>query len=175
MARKQLVETRQVVDQDTGELIILETIARKPGEVIGVFEAKPKDEVKQKREQKYIKVKTAREQKRIYKSLTPEQRAFLFSLLPYMDWETNLLVGDGEDGENGKPLRWCHIEKIAGISKPHRIKLMHELDDKGIIGYMVIQGAKRGIVVNPRYALNGKVPQEVLLAVFHSEKDIESD
>lgn len=173
--KKNLVATKQVIDPETGEVIILETVARRPGEFVGVFEAKPKDEVKQKREQKYIKVKTARKQKRIYKSLTSEQKAFLFSLLPYMDWETNLLMGDGEDGEKGKPLRWCHIQKIAGISKNHRIKLMRELDQKGMIGYMLIQGRKKGIVINPRYALNGRVPKEALLAVFQTEKDIEAD
>jgi len=176
--KKNTISVEQCTNNDTGEIMILETVARHIGEVVGVFEAKPKDPkdmLAAKRQQKYVKVRTAREQKRLYRSMTSEQKAFLFSLLPYMDWETNILIGDGEDGENGKPLRWCHVQKIAGISKPTRIKLMRVLEEKGVIGYMLIKRAKKGIVVNPRYALNGRVPQESLLAVFDSEKDVEDE
>lgn len=172
---KTVVESRTSTDPDTGEIIILETIARKFNEVVAVYETKPggKDELAARREQRHIKLRTAREQKRIYMSMTPSQKAFLFSLLPYMDWETNLLIGDGDDGDLGKPLRWIHIERIAGISRNHRIKLMRELEAKRIIGYMVIQGKKLGIVINPEYALRGRIPQEALKAVFEAEIDVE--
>ena len=176
--RATVLNSSKAVDPETGEILIVETITRRHDEIVAVFEAKPKNEVahkreQHKREQKHIKLRTARDQKRIYKTLTTEQKAFIFSLLPYMDWETNLLIGDGEDGENGKPLRWCHVEKIAGISKNHRIKLMRELEEKRIIGYMMVQGKKLGIVINPEYALRGRSPQEALLAVFSSRIEVE--
>ena len=170
---KQVLNCSQAVDPVTGELMVVETIARRHNEVVAVFRAGSKDEVKDRRDQRHVKLRTARDQKRIYKTLTPEQKAFLFSVLPYMDWETNLLIGDGDDGEVSKPLRWCHIEKIAGICKNHRIKLMRELEAMRIIGYMVIQGKKLGIVINPEYALRGRVPQEALLAVFKAQIDVE--
>jgi hypothetical protein len=178
IAHKELINSLQVANLETGEVYIQETINRLPGQIIAVIDPKIKplqtqDEVAQKREQKHIKLRSARDQKRIYKSLAENEKAFLFSLLPYMDWESNILMGDGEDGENGKPLRWSHVEKIAGISKPTRLKIVKELEIKRIIGYMVVGGSKKGIVVNPEYALYGHHPMESLLATFQASKDID--
>jgi len=177
-ARKDLVESRSLTDTDTGEVLVQEVVNRRPDQIIVVMDpknvqVKPKDEIGQRREQKHIKLRSARDQKRVYKSLKTDEKAFLFSLLPYMDWESNILMGDGEDGENKKPLRWPHVEKIAGISKPTRMKIVRELEKKRVIGYMVVGGSKKGIVVNPEYALYGRHPKEALLAVFEADKDID--
>ena len=178
IADKELVQAREVMDTGTGEVLVQEVINRRPDQVIVVMDPKPKtlhnkDEIGQRREQKHIKLRSARDQKRIYKSLAENEKAFIFSLLPYMDWESNILMGDGEDGEKDKPLRWSHVEKIAGISKPTRLKIVKELEVKRIIGYMVVGGSKKGIVVNPEYALYGRHPMDALLAVFQASKDID--
>lgn len=179
MAKKDLVESRPLLDAGTGEVLVQEVINRRPDQIIVVMDPKnvqvsaAKDEVSTRREQKHIKLRSARDQKRIYKSLAENEKAFLFSLLPYMDWESNILMGDGEDGEDKKPLRWSHVEKIVGLSKPTRLKIVRELEAKRIIGYMVVGGSKKGIVVNPEYALYGRHPMEALLSVFNADKDID--
>lgn len=178
IAEKELVQAREVMDTGTGEVLVQEVINRRPDQIIVVMDPKPKtlyskDEIGQRREQKHIKLRSARDQKRIYKSLAENEKAFIFSLLPYMDWESNILMGDGEDGEKDKPLRWVHVERISGISKPTRIKVVKELEAKRIIGYMVVAGSKKGIVINPEYALYGRHPMDALLAVFKASKDID--
>lgn len=178
MAYKNVLNREEIVNED-GEILIQETVLRRPDQALIVMDPKnvqtdrQRDELQARREQKHIKLRSARDQKRIYKSLKTEEKAFLFSLLPYMDWESNILMGDGEDGEDKKPLRWSHIQKIAGISKPTRLKIVSELEKKRIVGYMVVAGAKKGIVINPEYALYGRHPMEALLAVFNATKDID--
>ena len=178
-AVKNVVNRETITDSGTGEVNIQETIIRRPDQIIIVMDQKnvnenrQRDELNSRREQKHIKLRSARDQKRIYKSLRTEAKAFLFSLLPYMDWESNILMGDGEDGEDKKPLRWSHIQRIAGISKPTRLKIVAQLEIKRIIGYMVVGGSKKGIVINPEYALYGRHPMEALLAVFNATKDID--
>jgi hypothetical protein len=102
----------------------------------------------------------------MYDSLELDEAGLLLKLLPYMSWETNLLVGDGKVGVKGAPLRWSDIDKIIKCSKPKRIKIVRALEQKGIIGYQEADGKKIGIVVNPTYAINGKKPAMELLQTF---------
>jgi len=156
------------VDTSTGEKLITQTVLRRETEVVKVFDA-----AKAGRMFKHIKLRFAREQKRLYYSqLNVHERGFLFSLLCLMDWETNLLVGDGENGDKGKPLTWSMIDRIVGVSKPFRIRMARRLEELRIIGYMVVAGKQGGIVINPRYALFGRKPDDALLQVFESETDV---
>lgn len=110
-------------DTSTGERLVPETILRRQTEVVKVFEA-----AKGGRMCKHIKLRSAREQKRLYyNQLDLQERGFLFSLICLMDWETNVLVGDGENGEKGRPLSWTMIDRIVGVSKPFRIRVVRRL------------------------------------------------
>jgi hypothetical protein len=156
------------VDTSTGEKLIPETILRRQTEIVKVFDAS-----KGGRMPKHIKLRSAREQKRLYyNQLDLQERGFLFSLLCLMDWETNLLVGDGENGEKGRPLSWSMIDQIVGVSKPFRIRVVRKLEEHRVIGYMVVGGRRVGIVINPRYALFGRQPDDALLQVFESAEDV---
>lgn len=163
------VDNNRLVDDGTWELMYRQTVLRRSNEIVKVFTPNGGKNIKR------VKLRTAREQKRTYNKLTLEERGFLFSLLPYMDWETNLIAGDGEITEKGKPLTWAKIDKIVGISKPTRIKIARSLEEKKVIGYMLVGGKKTGIVVNPEYALRGRKPKEALIQVFNCVKDVWDD
>lgn len=163
------VDKNKFVDDDTGELLYRQTVLRRENQIVKVFAVDGNKNVK------HVKLRTAREQKRTYNKLTLEERGFLFSLLPYLDWETNLIIGDGEIAEKGEPLTWAKIDKVVGISKPTRIKIVRSLEEKRVIGYIVVSGKRVGIVVNPEYALRGRKPKEVLKQVFNCDKDVWDD
>lgn len=156
------------VDTSTGEKLVPETVLRRQSEVVKVFDA-----AKGGRMCKHIKLRSAREQKRLYyNQLDLQERGFLFSLICLMDWETNVLVGDGENGEKGRPLSWTMIDRIVGVSKPFRIRVVRKLEEYRVIGYLVVGGKRVGIVINPRYALFGRKPDDSLLQAFQSESDV---
>jgi hypothetical protein len=160
------IDKSRVVDADTGEVLHKHTVLRKSNEVVKVFDASTA-----RKNVKHVKLRIAREQKRTYMKLTLEERGFLFSVLPYMEWESNILISD----ETGKPLSWAKVDGIVGISKHTRIKIVRSLEDKRVIGYIVIAGKKRGIVVNPAYAIRGRKPKDALKAVFEYDGSIEDD
>jgi hypothetical protein len=156
------------IDVNTGERLIPETVLRRQSEVVKVFDA-----AKGGRIAKHIKLRSAREQKRLYyNQLDLQERGFLFSLICLMDWETNVLVGDGENGEKGRPLSWTMIDRIVGVSKPFRIRVVRKLEEYRVIGYLTVGGKRVGIVINPRYALFGRKPDDSLLQAFQSEADV---
>ncbi len=158
------------VDADTGEVLIQQTVYRHPGDVVTVF-----DPNKVTRNIKHVRVRTARQQKRVYATLTIEERGFLFSLLPYLEWETNIVVGDGEISEQGKPLNFRQIDKIANISKNFRVKLINSVVEKRLIGYLVVKNKKVAIVVNPDFAIRGRNPSETLKKAFRYAENIDDD
>lgn len=153
------------VDADTGEVLVEHTVYRRPSEVVAVF-----DPTQSKRNLKHVRVRTARKQKRVYEKLTLEERGFLFSLLPYLTWETNIVAN-----EEGKPLTFTDIDKVCGISKPFRIKLMDSLAQKKVIGFLQINGKRAAVVVNPQYAIRGTKPNKELKAVFDYDVDLDDD
>lgn len=155
----------QPVDSDTGEILVEQRVFRRPDEIVTVF-----DPSKSKRNIKHVRVRTARSQKRVYATLSLEERGFLFSLLPYLTWETNIVAD-----EDGKPLTYTQIDRYCGISKPFRIKLMQSLVDKKVIGFIIVGGKKAALVVNPQYAIRGQNPSKDLRAVFDFDVDVEQD
>lgn len=156
------------VDSTTGEKLVPETVLRRRTEVVKVFDAS-----KGGRMAKHIKLRSARDQKRLYfNRLDMQERGFLFSLICLMDWETNILVGDGENGEKGRPLSWAMIDGIVGVSKPFRIRTVRKLEEYRVIGYLNVGGKRVGIVINPLYALFGRKPDDSLLQAFQSEGDV---
>lgn len=156
------------VDADTGEVLISQTVYRREGEVIVAFDPKHTT-----RNIKHVRVRTARQQKRVYDKLTLEERGFLFSLLPYLQWETNIVVGDGEIAEKGVPLAFTYIDAIVGISKPTRIKIVRSLIDKKVLGFLTVSGKKVAIVVNPSYVIRGRKMNDTIKKAFECDVDVE--
>lgn len=153
------------VDADTGEVLIEQTVFRRSNEIVTVF-----DPSRSRRNTKHVKVRTARRQRRVYEKLTLDERGFLFSLLPFLSWETNIVAD-----EDGKPLVFSQMDEIAGISKNFRIKLVNSLIDKKVIGFILVRGKRSAIVVNPNYALRGTKPDESLKGVFDYEIEVFDD
>lgn len=162
--------TEKHVDGDTGELLEQVIVHKRSTDIVRVF-----DPSGSKRNVRHVKVRVARKQKRVYDKLSIEERGFLFSILPYLEWETNIVVGDGIIEEKNKPLNFSQIEKIAGISKHFRIKLVNSLVEKKVIGFIMVRNKRSAIVVNPQYALRGIRPDDALRNVFDYELDIEED
>lgn len=160
------INDRIAFDQQTGEKLTKQEVWKKHDQIVKVVDVHSQKNVK------HAKFRTARYQRRIYDRLSLDEAGLLLKLLAYMDWETNLIVGDGVFGEKNKPLKWIQVDKIMHCSKPHRIKLVNALEEKGIIGYMVVKKKRVGIVVNPRYAINGYKPAEALLKSFECNEDV---
>lgn len=154
------------VNKETGETKRKQEILTGLNEKVKVFEVNNQKNVK------HTKFRIGREQKRIYRELSLDESGLLFKLMQFMAWETNILVGDGEIGEKNKPLKWAEIDKLVGCSKPHRIKIAKSLYDKGIIGYTDVKGKRTGIVINPKYAINGYKPDPSLYQVFEYIEDV---
>lgn len=159
----------KAVDAETGEILQQHTVYTRSNEIVRVFDQRSK------RNTKHVRLRTARKQRRVYDKLTLEEKGFLFSLLPYIEWETNIVVGDGGIEEKGKPLTLTQIDGVAGISKPFRIKLLQQLVDKKVLGFIVVRGKRAAVVVNPEYALRGIRPDDSLKKVFDYELDIDAD
>ncbi|MEC0227912.1 hypothetical protein [Paenibacillus alba] len=158
------------VDGDTGEILTPHVVYSRSNEIIRVF-----DPSSSKKNIRHVKLRVARKQKRIYDKLTIEEKGLLFSILPYLEWETNILVGDGILEEKNKPLNFAHIDQIARISKGFRIKIINSLVEKKVIGFIVVRGKRSAIVVNPQYALRGIKPDDALRKVFDFELDLDCD
>ncbi|MDO3680624.1 hypothetical protein [Paenibacillus ehimensis] len=158
------------VDSETGEILEPVLVHKRSNEIVRVF-----DPGNSKKNIRHVKLRVARKQKRVYEKLTIEERGFLFSMLPYLEWETNIVVGDGIIEEKNKPLNFSKIEKVAGISKPTRIKIVESLVEKKVIGFIEVRRKRAAIVINPQYALRGVKPDDALRQVFDFELDLEED
>ncbi|UED72142.1 hypothetical protein [Brevibacillus sp. HD3.3A] len=124
-------------------------------------------DVHNRKNMKHIKFRASREQKRLIAKLTDNELAVLTRLIPYLGWETNILIGDSENGEKGVPLSWAQIDKILPISKPTRIRIARSLESKGLTGYYTEEDGRRiGIAINPKFAFNGYRPDKELLKIF---------
>ncbi|PPA80666.1 hypothetical protein C4A76_25980 [Brevibacillus laterosporus] len=147
-------------DTETGEKVIRQEVWLKNKQIAKVID------VHNRKNTKHAKFQTSRRQKRILPQLLDSELALLCRLLPYMCWETNLVVGDGELGKKNEPLSWAKIDSILPGSKPLRIKVAKSLVKKNVIGYHVVDGKRTGIVINPCYAINGYKPAEYLYKLF---------
>ena len=164
------MDDRRHVDGDTGEIMESVVIHKRSNEIVRVF-----DPGNSKKNIRHVKLRVARKQKRVYEKLSIEERGFLFSILPYLEWETNIVVGDGDFEEKNKPLNFAQIQRIARISKPTRIKIVESLVEKKVIGFIEVRRKRAAMVVNPQYALRGIKPDDALKQVFDFEIDLEED
>jgi len=161
MQNFKVIKSEKVVDQKTGEIKYHDTVERLPQELIGVWNPHQKE-----KNYKYIKMKNSLEVKKKINELTINEKAFLLSVIPYLDWETNILVGDGRTaGQKQFPLKWKEIDKITGFEQRTRRKIVESLVEKNILNY-ISGDYKKGIVINPQYALNGKTPSQTLINTF---------
>lgn len=162
----EIIGGNRAVNKTTGEVFFKEEVWKRNDQVVKLIDVRNQKNVK------HVKFRVSREQKRAYDKLSMNEAGLLFKLMPYMCWETNLLVGDGVIGDKNKPLSWAQIDRILDCSKPHRIKLVKVLEEKKMIGYLVIGGKRVGIVINPKYAINGYKPSESLLQAFEMDQDV---
>jgi hypothetical protein len=167
--RYQFINDHLAVDNETGEKLYRKDAWVKQGQIVTIHDVKNNKNVK------HAKFRTAREQKRLYNKLSLDEAGFLVKLMPYMAWETNLIIGDGVQGEKDKPLSWAQIDKFLNCSKRHRINIVKSLEEKKVIGYLVIAQKKVGIVINPKYAIHGYKPDESLLQSFNMTEDVEEE
>ena len=91
----------------------------------------------------------------------------------YLDWETNIIVGDDTVGMKGVPLRAGDIDKISGLDRKRRGKAVKGLADKNILAYIITEDRRKAYVMNPEWALNGRNPQDALVKTFQSKNDVE--
>jgi len=152
----------------SGKMVYLDTIERAPSEVIQVFN--PYD-VRHKT--KHIKLQNNLAQKESVQKLNRDEKVLVFCLSYYLDWETNIIVGDDTVGMKGVPLRAGDIDKISGLDRKRRGKAVKGLADKNILAYIITEDRRKAYVMNPEWALNGRNPQDALVKTFQSKNDVE--
>lgn len=151
-----------------GKMVYLDTIERSPNEVINVF-----DPYDIKHKTKHVKLQNNIAQKEQMQKLNRDEKVLVFCLSYYLDWETNIIVGDGEIGEKNKPLRAGDIDKICGLDRHRRAKAVRGLISKNVLAYILTEDRRKAYVMNPDWALNGRNPQEALVKTFYSKHDVE--
>lgn len=153
-----------------GATVYHDTIERKPGEVINVFDP---NEIKNRT--RHVKLQNSLAQKEQMMSLTQDEKLLVFCLSYYLDWETNTVIGDGQIGQKNYPLKASDIDRIAGLDRRRRIRAVKGLMDKNILAYTLTEHRRKAYVMNPEWALNGRNPQEALLNTFNSKIDVENE
>lgn len=151
-----------------GATVYHDTIERKPSEVIHVFN--PND-VKHKT--KHIKLQNNLNQKEEIQKLSRDEKVLVFCLSYYLDWETNIIIGDDVVGHKGFPLKAGDLDKISGLDRKRRVKAVQGLIKKNILAYIDSEGRRKAYVMNPDWALNGRNPQQALLNTFRAKEDVE--
>lgn len=170
MKKLNVVKSERVINPETGEVRFRDTIERNPQELINVWNPHQKES-----RMKHFKSRNSIEVKKMIISLSPLERAFLFTVEPYLDWETNILVGDGQTaGKKKDPLLWKDIDKILGFDQRTRRKVVEELIKKNILAYLE-GNHRKGIVINPDYALNGRSPAKALVNAFNSSSKLDEE
>jgi len=166
-----VVKSEQVVNPETGEVNYHDTIERRPQELINVWD--PNGKIRQT---KHVKRRSSIEARKIITTLNHNERVFLFTVEPYLEWETNLVIGDGVTaGKKDKPLLWKDIDGLLGMDERTRRKTVESLEKKNLIGYLESQHKRKGIVINPILILNGRSPSPALLNTFLSSKELEKE
>jgi len=166
-----VVASEKKVNQETGEITYLDTIERRPQELINVWDPRRKIQ-----RTKHIKRRSSIEARKLMLELTLNERAFLFAVEPYLQWETNVLIGDGVTaGKKDQPLLWKDIDKLTRMERHTRKATVELLVEKNLVGYLESQHKRKGIVINPDLMLNGRLPSESLRNVFFSSHDLDAD
>ncbi len=164
--RVTVISERKV--KKNGATVYHDTIERKPSEVIHVFNPY---EVKNKT--KHVKLQNNLNQKEEIMKLSRDEKVLVFCLSYYLDWETNIIVGDDVIGKKNIPLKGTDIDKISGLERRSRGRAIKGLIEKGILAYIETADKRKAYVMNPDWVLNGRNPQEALLNTFKSENDVE--
>jgi len=166
-----VINSERVIDENTGEVTYRDTIERRPQELINVWD--PRRKIQQT---KHIKRRSSIEARKLIVGLSLYERAFLFAVEPYLQWETNVLLGDGVTvGKKDRPLLWKDIDKLTGMDKRTRQKTVKALTGKNLIGYFESEHKRKGIVINPILMLNGRSPSQGLLNTFLSTYDLDKE
>jgi len=166
-----VINSERKINQETGEITYLDTIERKPQELINVW-----DPNKKIQRTKHIKRRSSIDARKLLLTLSPNERAFLFSVEPYLQWETNVLMGDGVTaGKKDQPLLWKDIDKLTGMERHVRKATVKLLEERNLIGYLESEHKRKGIVINPDLMLNGRLPSDSLRNVFFSNHDLDAD
>lgn len=162
------------VDTETGEITPPLIVYQGSNEVVRVIN---KDKNEQRPRVKHAKMRDSRDTKRAFQKLSVEERALLSTLMQYLEWETNIVVGDGVTlGKKDVALRFSDIDKVSGMSKPTRIKTVRSLEEKKAIQYMSDgTGKRKAIVVNPLYGYKGYSPKQALRNTFDFDIDVDED
>lgn len=168
MGNRVIVVKSERAKKKGGAMVYLDTIERAPNEVIHVFN--PYD-VRHKT--KHIKLQNNLAQKESVQRLNRDEKVLVFCLSYYLDWETNIIVGDGEVGEKNRPLKVGDIDKISGLDRRRRAKAIKGLIQKNVLAYIVTEDRRKAYVMNPNWALNGRNPQEALVNTFNAKRDVE--
>jgi len=161
------IDNSKAVVEETGEILRKQTVYTKQDAIVRTFDPK-----KMPKNIKHVKLRTAANQKATLSSLGRDEKALLFTLLLYMDWETSIVVGDGSLGKKNTPLKWREVDSVSGMGKTNRVATAKTLEKKRVIGYMVVNGKRVGIVVNPEFAIYGKNPAKALLQVFKCDESV---
>lgn len=170
MAKLNLINSERFLDEK-GRAKYRDVIERDAQELINVWN--PNETEKRT---KHFKSRNSIEAKKRILALSIMERAFLFTVEPYMDWESNILIGDGVTaGRKKQPLLWKEIDKITGMDIRARRKAVQGLIEKNVIGFILTEEKKKGIIINPDYALHGRKPTEALINAFHSEVVLEDE
>lgn len=156
----------RAVVEETGEILNKSTVYSKPSEIVRTFDPSKIKNIK------HVKLRTAANQKATLASLGRDEKALLFTLLLYMDWETSIVVGDGSLGKKNTPLKWKELDNVSGMGKTNRVATASILEKKRVIGYMVVNSKRVGIVVNPEFAIYGKNPAKTLLQIFNCDESV---
>mgnify|MGYP000961839886 CR=1 FL=1 len=167
MKKNAIVKSEKIVDPNTGEVTYQDTIERQPDELISVWNPRGKES-----RTKHIKINSRLEIKRKLKTLTGPEKIFLLSVLPYMEFRRVLFRSNVTAGTKKQPLSWADIEKITGLEPRARRKAVNGLMEKKILAYLV-NDKKRGLVINPQFALNGKIPSISLINTFNTATTLE--
>ncbi|WP_419878001.1 hypothetical protein [Brevibacillus centrosporus] len=152
---------RQFVDKGTGEVFYEEQILRRPDEIVKVF--RPVG-----RSSKFVKIKASQKAKRRFRKLSLAEAGFFLKIAPYVSEGTNLLEGDNERGQKGKPLSVKDLARIAACSYPQARKIVKALIEQRVLRRTEVEG-RTALAINPLYSLNGKAAETSLLQLFREE------
>lgn len=151
------------IADENGELLTARTVYVREHEKVLVIDGR-----QQGRSANFTKLKNSQKAKRRLRKLSTTEAGFLLKIIPYLSPGSNMLIGDGEIGDRGVPLRVTELYEIAGLHHTTGKNVFNSLVKKNLIGYVVTEGIKKAILVNPDYALNGKQPNPELVEAFRS-------
>ncbi len=89
------------------------------------------------------------------KTLTQMEKAFLFTILPFLQHQTNRVINEDKTLMNTN-----QMAELTGISSRHMRDIIRGLEEKGVL-CRVKNGRQVGIRLNPDYFQNGEAISEL--------------